>query len=156
MLTIRTILVATDLSQVSLSAIDYAVTLRLAFGAQLHLLYVLENSGVSPLTVPGSKEEAEAQLRAIAGRIAGPEAESFCAVRTGVPADEICRYAREVPVDMIVMATHGRTGLRHMLLGSVAERVVRRSCVPVLTVKPRGIAEDMLREEDVEQDLHLC
>ena len=53
------------------------------------------------------------------------------------------------------MATHGRTGVKHVLMGSVAEKVVRLSAVPVLTVKPLPIRESLLREEDVENELHL-
>jgi hypothetical protein len=58
-------------------------------------------------------------------------------------------------VDLIVMATHGRTGVKHALMGSVAEKVVRISTVPVLTVKPFPIRESVLRDEDVENELHL-
>ena len=67
----------------------------------------------------------------------------------------ILRYADEEGVDMIVMATHGRAGLRHAVLGSVAEKVVRLSHVPVLAVKPRPVRENLLRNEDIEKDLHL-
>ena len=59
-------------------------------------------------------------------------------VRTGVPFLEIIRYAKELEIDLIVLGTHGRTGLAHVLLGSVAERVVRKSPCPVLTVHPKG------------------
>jgi len=154
MVTIRTILVTTDLSPFSLSAISYATTMRLAFGARLHLLHVLEEKKGSAGNGTGSREEALLELRAIVARLEGPE--PICCVREGDPAGEICRYARETGIDMIILATHGRTGLRHMVMGSVAERVVRRACVPVLTVKPPALAESFLREEDVERELHLC
>ena len=58
------------------------------------------------------------------------------AVEPGVPHEEILQYAREHDIDLIVMGTHGRTGLDHVLIGSVAERVVRTSSTPVLTVRP--------------------
>ena len=62
-------------------------------------------------------------------------------VRRGMPAEEIKRFAQEEGIDLIVMASHGRTGLRHMVMGSVAERVVRLCSVPVLTVKPHPFRE---------------
>ena len=58
-------------------------------------------------------------------------------------------------VDLVVMATHGRTGLKHVLMGSVAEKVVRMSTAPVLTVKPRVVREYIIAAEDVEHDLHI-
>jgi len=59
-------------------------------------------------------------------------------LRSGRPFVEIVRLAREIPADLVVMGTHGRSGLRHALIGSVAERVVRKSPCPVLTVKQAG------------------
>jgi len=76
-------------------------------------------------------------------------------VKTGSPAAVIKRFAEEEGMDLIVMATHGRTGLRYILMGSVAERVVRISSVPVLTVKPQPLREAILKREDIETELHL-
>jgi len=76
-------------------------------------------------------------------------------VTAGVPAEEIKRFAEEEGIDLIVLATHGRTGLRHILMGSVAERVVRLSGVPVLTVKPRPFREAIIEKDDIENELHL-
>ena len=59
-------------------------------------------------------------------------------VDTGVPFLEVIRYAREHDIDLIVLGTHGRTGLVHMLMGSVAEKIVRKAPCPVLTVRPEG------------------
>lgn len=73
----------------------------------------------------------------------------------GKPHCEIIHYAKENEIDLIVIATHGRTGLAHILLGSVAEKVVRFSHVPVLAVKPREWREQLMTREDVEQDLHI-
>ena len=58
-------------------------------------------------------------------------------------------------IDLVVMATHGRTGLKHVLMGSVAEKVARMSTAPVLTVKPRAVREYIIAAEDVEHDLHI-
>jgi nucleotide-binding universal stress UspA family protein len=78
---------------------------------------------------------AEAHLRDLSARLDrdGVTAEVF--VRIGRPADEILTFAAEHGADVIVMGTHGRTGIRHLLAGSVAERVVRSSVVPVLTIR---------------------
>ncbi len=159
MVTIRTILVTTDLSPFSLSGVEYATTMRLAFGARLHLLYVIEQGGKGSgpaSNEPRTPEEALAGLRHLARKALGSETDALCAVRTGDPAEEICRYAREAGMDLIVMTTHGRTGFGRLLLGSVAERVVRNCAVPVLTVKPARIAESLLHGEDIERELHLC
>jgi len=76
-------------------------------------------------------------------------------VRSGVAEKEILRFAEEERIDLVVMATHGWTGLRHMLMGSVAEKVVRYSPIPVLTVKPKPAREEIVRRDDVELELHL-
>jgi nucleotide-binding universal stress UspA family protein len=76
-------------------------------------------------------------------------------VRRGTPAEEIIRYAEQEGVDLIVIATHGRTGLRHIVMGSVAERIVRLSNIPVLSVKPGPFRDRILKDEDIENELHL-
>jgi nucleotide-binding universal stress UspA family protein len=78
---------------------------------------------------------AEAHLRDIAERLGKDGAAAEVFVRVGKPAEEILRFAAEHGVDVIAMGTHGRTGIRHLLAGSVAERVVRTSTVPVLTIR---------------------
>ena len=77
-------------------------------------------------------------------------------MRHGHAATEIVKAARELNADLIVMSTHGRTGMKHVLLGSVTEKVVRMSPCPVLTVRPEQFREVVgLTEEDVEGDLRL-
>lgn len=80
------------------------------------------------------RRRAEADLAQVARELAGPVAIRWI-VREGSPADEILAVAREQPIDVIAMGTHGRTGLRHVFAGSVAERVVRESPVPVFTTR---------------------
>jgi universal stress protein A len=89
---------------------------------------------IEPLS--GSEHNARESLKKLAAEAAVPNAE--IAVLTGEPAAEIIRAAADHTCDLIVIATHGRTGLTHFLLGSVAERVVRESPVPVLTVRCTG------------------
>ncbi|HEY7956476.1 MAG TPA: universal stress protein [Polyangia bacterium] len=145
---IHRILVPTDFSEPSERALEVAIELARRFGARLFLFhaYVAPSyvfpEGLEP-TTPELVEQlertmrAELELRAVRVRTAGVTAE----VGTGVgPHDqEICRRARELGADLIVMGTHGRTGIRHALLGSVAEKVVRRAPCPVLTVRPDAL-----------------
>jgi nucleotide-binding universal stress UspA family protein len=94
-------------------------------------------------------------LKEFIARNINPDKRVEPVVRTGDPATEIANFATEQHADLIVMATHGWTGFKHLVLGSVAETVVRRSIVPVLTVKPPIDEEPVLRNRDIESELHL-
>ena len=96
-----------------------------------------------------------ASLAEFVARNVDPDVRLTQVVRTGRAAEEITRFAREENIDLIVMATHGWTGVKHALLGSVAEKVVRYAAVPVMTVKPLPVREALLRDEDIENELHL-
>jgi nucleotide-binding universal stress UspA family protein len=141
---IRTILCPTDFSPGSAAATTYAVELARKLGAKVHLLHVhplpmltAPDGGVMlPADVLAEVSEASAQaLRRLATewRAKGVEIETHLA--DGAPHHEILRLAQEIDADMIVMGTHGRTGVAHLLVGSVAEKVVRASHTPVLTVR---------------------
>jgi nucleotide-binding universal stress UspA family protein len=164
MKTIKKILVPTDLSELSIAAADYAASLALTYGAKIYMLYVVERESrhettpVEPQPAFGSRpyeEEGKKELhrfvywklREVGGVIE--------VVRVGKAETEIRRFAEEEGIDLIVMATHGRTGLAHVLMGSVAEKVVRLSSVPVMTVKPESCLGALITEKDVEEDLHL-
>jgi nucleotide-binding universal stress UspA family protein len=164
MKTIKKILVPTDLSELSIAAVDYAASLALTYGAKIYMLYVVEGEsrhettpvGPQPVPASGSSEEEGKKelhrfvywkLREVGGVIE--------VVRVGKAETEIQRFVEEEGIDLIVMATHGRTGLAHVLMGSVAERVVRTSPVPVMTVKPEKYLGALITEKDVEEDLHL-
>lgn len=73
----------------------------------------------------------------------------------GNPYKEILKYVVENEIGLIVLATHGRTGFKHVLIGSIAEKIVRHSPIPVLTVKPTDVREKFLTRDDVEKELHL-
>jgi nucleotide-binding universal stress UspA family protein len=73
----------------------------------------------------------------------------------GNPYKEILKYVVENKIGLIVLATHGRTGFKHVLIGSIAEKIVRHSPIPVLTVKPTDVREKFLTRDDVEKELHL-
>ena len=129
-----------DFSETSRAALDEAVDLAAHFGAELALLHVFEVAPtmVSPPEVfERTVRELERKLelwRAEAERRGASRVRST--VANGVPAAEIVRFAREGGHDLVVMGTHGRRGLRHLVLGSVAERVVREAHCPVLVVRP--------------------
>jgi nucleotide-binding universal stress UspA family protein len=149
MLTIRRILAPSDFSDASRRAVDYAADLAERFGAELALLHVVEiPPGLSASTLMrsganGRMEPMGDYLRDIAmetlqGLGLEPQKRGLIvtyAVELGDAEKEIRRAAERLEAGLIVLGTHGRTGLRHLLLGSVAERVVRQSVVPVLTVR---------------------
>lgn len=144
---VRDILCAIDFSPTAERAATFAAELAAGLGAHVHLAHVLPIAmptmpmpeiGVAPQEViaPPSAQLAEDARRAL-GRLADDLGlEPRLHVVTGSASREIVRLAREIGADAIVVGTHGRTGLAHMLLGSVAERVVRTSSVPVLVVPP--------------------
>jgi nucleotide-binding universal stress UspA family protein len=144
---LRRVLVPTDFSEPSAKALGYGKALAGAFYASLHVLHVVQEPFVHGWTMegyvaalPDFRTDLEAQAR---DRLQTclTEAErglyhAELAVRVGQPYMEILAYAKDREVDLIVVGTHGRGGLEHFLLGSVAERVVRASPCPVLTVRP--------------------
>jgi nucleotide-binding universal stress UspA family protein len=130
---VREILCATDFSASSEAATRVALDYARHFGARLHLLHVAW-AGADPKVPPlleGLKEEAARGVPILT------------AVESGAPAARIVQYAERHGIDLIVLGTHGRTGVTRALLGSVAERVVRTAPCPVLTVareRHRGVA----------------
>jgi glycine betaine transporter len=139
---LRTILVPTDFSAGSVAAVEYALALAQRSGAEIVLVHVMEPTVYSvdfALTYPDISSEvrqgAIESLRQLSedARSRGVRAEH--ALVAGTPFVEIGKVAAERKADLIVMGTHGRTGLAHAVLGSTAERVVRFGPCPVLTVK---------------------
>jgi nucleotide-binding universal stress UspA family protein len=144
MLAIRKILVPTDFSDCSEAALEYGRRMADAFGGSLHLLHVVQD----PYTQPWAAEafpaplgdllvewEAQARKRMVSSLHEGERASVTVATQIGSPFLEIVRYAQEQQIDLIVIGTHGRGPIGHMLLGSVAEKVVRKAPCPVLTVR---------------------
>ena len=138
----ETLLVPHDFSGDADAALDAAVELAMRLGASLHLLHVYQQPvdvlspygvAVPPNVGPELRSAALRRLEQLAARISGLQVESH--VAEGPPALAIAEQARELGADLVVMGTHGRTGLRHLLLGSVAERTMRAAHCPVLTVK---------------------
>src|SRR5919199_1249689 len=146
MIDLRRILVPTDFSKHSANALTYAAAFAEKFGAELYLLYVAQDLAVffpdavsaAPPPVP-PVEEITAAARESLQRLVREQGLERLRVHTeacqGTPFAEIIRFAREKEIDLIVMGTHGRSGLAHVLLGSVTEKVVRKAPCPVLTVR---------------------
>lgn len=134
-----TVVVATDGSDSVQRAIDVALDVADRFDADVHALTVVDASEVdaSPEQLRDElraalESQAEQALETVEAWADGPVT---TAVREGRPAPEICTYARDVDADLIVVGTRGRHGENRLLLGSVAERLVRTAPVPVLTVR---------------------
>lgn len=136
------ILVPTDGSENAGSVADQAVNLAEAFDAEIHALYVI-NTGALPSPeiefredfVSTGEEIGKEAVGAIADDARAKGVDVTTAIVRGTPYEAILDYADDHDVDLIVMGTHGRSGLSHFLLGSVAERVIRRSETPVLLVR---------------------
>ncbi|WP_433633449.1 universal stress protein [Halomicrococcus sp. NG-SE-24] len=136
------ILVPTDGSDCAQAAVGYAEDLATRYEARVHALCVadprtLENAPQSDQIKQERAETAERTCNELSE--SGVEVEQ--AVRTDIPHKAILRYATEQDIDLVVMGTHGRTGVERYLLGSVTEKVVRLSNVPVLTVKAKDDGE---------------
>lgn len=145
MITLERILLPTDFSECSERARSYACELAKRFTAELHLLHVAGPIMVPPGyvgPVPDELLRPEEGARHELEKWNDPAfEEAKGVVRTvtlGTAFVEIVRYAREHEVDLVVIGTHGRSGINHALLGSVAEKVVRKAPCPVLTVRPEG------------------
>jgi len=133
MIRIRRILYPTDFSSYSNQAYFHAVALAENHGAQLTILYVYNEAGSE-----ADRTYWQEQLEQI--HPVDPAISVRHVFLQGDPATEIVRYARDAAADLIVMGTHGRTGLERLLMGSVAEKVMRDAACSVLVVKlPKGI-----------------
>jgi len=135
------ILLPTDGSESMESVVDHAIELARAHDATLHALYVANTASLSDLPMESSWENVSAALHR-QGEVAIEDIEEKAgdvAVETtileGSPSKEIVDYAEENDIDVVVMGTHGRSGVDRLLLGSVAERVLRSSPAPVLAIR---------------------
>lgn len=147
MFDIKTIIVPTDFSKLSFSALEYARNLAERMNATIHLVYVLEKTppflAIRSLDVSEEdvmkhmEEEAYKQLFETASKFKIDSSVDIIEVlRKGNDYEEIVNYSKEINCDLIVIATHGRTGVLHTLLGSVAEKVIRYAKCPVLVITP--------------------
>lgn len=139
------ILFPTDFSESAGNAARYAISLAKKYGGKLYIVHVVEPFTYTTdfgLDYSVQYKEMEATARRLLDEfVASIQRNNLNAegvLLSGEPFVEIIKYAKREQVDLIIMGTHGRTGLEHMLLGSVAEKVVRKSPCPVLTVKKTG------------------
>jgi nucleotide-binding universal stress UspA family protein len=151
-LSIRNILVSIDFSQMSIQAADTARRLASRFSATIHLAHVRHLNYAADLVVSAppfvpfsfmtSEQNGERsvinELKAVA-RKCGLSSATCHVLAGGPPFDEICRLAQAIPADLIVMPTHGRTGLKHVFLGSTAERIVQHSSCPILVTRENAL-----------------
>jgi len=163
------ILVPHDFSQCAARALEVAARLAEVRGGQVFLVHVSPLPPNLPfdaqVVVPGSTAPASIDQTLIRGAsqalatIAAPLQQRGLSVHVfaratepGSPAAAILRIADELGADVIVLGTHGRTGFAHLLLGSVAEQVIRRARVPVLSVRSEDEAPHLSREEELAED----
>lgn len=139
---IKKILVPTDFSPSSKVAVDYAATIAKQFHAEIVLIHVIESSAYSvtdTLIVVNHEAALKTTAEALMDNLHKACVERGLSVTTdlvsGVPYREIVKKAERDGIDLIVIGTHGRTGVERLLLGSVAEKVVRLATCPVLTVR---------------------
>ena len=146
MIEIKTILHPTDFSEPSKYALRYALALAKEFNARLCILHVVEEISnamyfemlqAPPLAqlMADIEDQAKKALNDLVPPEMKGEVETEYLIRKGVPFLEIVRGAEQLKADIIVCGTHGRTGLKHALFGSVAEKVVRKAPCPVLSVR---------------------
>ncbi|MCB9853933.1 MAG: universal stress protein [Phycisphaerales bacterium] len=146
MISLKRILFPTDFSEFSLHALKYAQSFAEAYKAELHVLHIVDEAslywmamGPNSLPIgPCTEELLEVARKEMSDFLAKNLADTKDVqshVVLGRPFSEIIRYARESDIELIVLCTHGRSGIQHALLGSVTEKVVRKAPCPVLTVR---------------------
>jgi nucleotide-binding universal stress UspA family protein len=149
MIAIRKILVPTDFSDCAAVAIRYAKELAEKLGSRIHLLHIVPDMAVvlpeaivpAPIQPPDLEEiqkNTNDGLKKVIDQFDLHDLQPTIETALGSPADEIIEAAKRNQADLIVCATHGRSGLAHFFLGSVAERVIRHAPCPVLTVREPG------------------
>lgn len=154
---IKKIMVPLDLSQHAQKALKYAIRLAQQFNAEIELAHVITPLGYEGLIVPSALQQVETELRQHARqeleKLVGMEEQYRIRLKASVlfgdPAHEIAQLARDHRTDLILVTTHGRSGLTHALLGSAAERVVRHAPCPVMVVHAKE--HEFISEEKTEE-----
>jgi nucleotide-binding universal stress UspA family protein len=145
---IKTILFPTDFSNGARAAMDHAISLAKDYNARLILLYVIQDISIAEWYIPSSisvtdlvedmQKSAWNEMNKWNSEVSAKVKDVEKIVVRGVPFVEIIKTAKNKNADLIVIGTHGRTGIDHMLFGSTAEKVVRKAPCPVLTVRIAG------------------
>lgn len=143
----KKILCPLDFSEFTKEVVAYAADIAKRYRAELHVLHVIPNltyftpyeSFLTPENLvaieKNIQDEVDRDFKKVLGTV---DIDVRKAVRTGVAFVEIIDYAKTEGIDLIVMGTHGRSGIEHILIGNVAEKVVRKSPCPVMTIRPKG------------------
>ena len=142
---IKRVLVPIDFSDYSKNSLKYAVKLVKTFSAEMVLVYVVEpviyppDFSMGQIAIPAIDTEidkrASEELESLAKAEIPAEIKCKCIIRTGKPFLEILDTAKEEDIDLIIIASHGHTGVEHILFGSTAEKVVRKAPCPVLSLR---------------------
>ncbi|GAB4128024.1 MAG: universal stress protein [Ignavibacteriales bacterium] len=142
---IKKILVPIDFSDYSKNALKYAVDFALTFKSKIFLIYVIEpmiyptDFSIGQVAIPAVENDmsarAEEELKNLIRTEIGDKVESDFMIKSGKPFLEIIETASELDIDLIIISTHGHTGVEHLLFGSTAEKVVRKAPCPVLTIR---------------------
>ncbi len=142
---LKTILVPIDFSDNSKKALRYAIPFAQQFNASLTLMYVVEPTiypsdfGFGQVGFPNVEKElqekASDEMRELIATLVPSTVQSYSVVDSGIPFVEITSYAQKKNIDLIIVATHGTSGVEHILFGSTAEKIIRKSPCPVLVVR---------------------
>lgn len=145
---LKTILFPTDFSQGARAAMDHAISFAQDYHAKLILLYVIQDISIAEWYIPSSlsmtdlvedmQKSAAREMDKWGAEVGAKVKDMEKMIVRGVPFVEIIKTAKDRSADLIVIGTHGRTGIDHMLFGSTAEKVVRKAACPVLTVRIAG------------------
>lgn len=149
---IANILVPTDFSAAAAAATEYAATLASSLDAGIHLVHVLEeppfahahqfHPALGADRWEERYQEARARLAAVKDALAAEGVRASAEVRTGSATGELLEASVDYGADLIVMGTHGRSGLEHLIIGSIAERLIRTARCPVLAVRDPRVPEE--------------
>ena len=139
----KKILIATDGSEYTRNAVDYGIDLAKNTGAKLHAVYVVDTAAFASIPMDAAwesmyellRQEGDEATKVVADKASAEGQDVERNTIEGHPAEEIIKYAEKNAVSLIVMGTLGKSGLDRFLLGSVAEKVVRNSKIPVLVVR---------------------
>ncbi len=143
----KKILCPVDFSQFTQEVIDYAIDIAEKYGSELYVMHVVPNmtyftpyeSFLTPENLVVIEKNIQDEVaRDFAKLLKNKSVPAKTVIRTGVAFVEIIDYAKSESIELIVMGTHGRSGIEHILIGNVAEKVVRKSPCPVMTIRPKG------------------
>jgi nucleotide-binding universal stress UspA family protein len=155
----KNILVPIDMSVLSITALQYAEDIADHFDAEITVVFVSEIDDPHAKFRKAGKDNDKVIKSALSHLLLDHNVVTQSLkieIRHGSAAAEIVKASRDLRSDLIIMCTHGRSGLSHMLMGSVAEKVVRLAACPVLTIKPDEFRELVnLTQDDVADGLHL-